>query len=125
MATILLVEDSNFNREMLTRRLKEHGYDVIQAVDGEQGLASARAEAPDLILMDLYLPVLDGWDAISMLKTDDKTKHIPVITLTASAADGELKKAIRAGSDDYDAKPVDLPRLLGKMQALLERHKKI
>lgn len=124
MAKILLVEDSRFNREMLTRRLKQEGYDVVQAVDGEQAIAAARTNAPDLILMDLYLPVLDGWEATSRLKIDEETKHIPVIVLTANTTDRDMEKALQAGCDDYDAKPVEMPRLLAKMQALLNRKKR-
>jgi len=116
-----LVEDNEMNRDMLSRRLKRKGYEVVTAVDGEEGVAMARSEAPDLILMDLSLPVLDGWEATRQLKAAPETRSIPVIALTAHAMAGDREKALEAGCDDYDIKPVELPRLLAKMQALLEK----
>lgn len=120
MATILLVEDNEMNRDMLSRRLTKRGYDVIMAVDGEDGLQKAVATGPDLILMDMSLPVLDGWEATRRLKADPTTSRIPVIALTAHAMSDDRKKAIEAGCDDYDTKPVDLTRLLEKIQNFLE-----
>jgi two-component system, cell cycle response regulator DivK len=119
MARILLVEDNEDNRDMLTRRLERKGYDVIIAIDGEQGVALTRNENPDLVLMDMSLPVMDGWEATRRLKSDPHTKGIPVIALTAHAMSGDKEKAIAAGCDDYDVKPVELSRLLAKMEALL------
>jgi len=116
---ILLVEDNEMNRDMLTRRLGRKGYEVVTAVDGEQALAVARAETPDLILMDLSLPVLDGWEATRRLKAADETRAIPVLALTAHALAEEREAALAAGCDEYDTKPVDLARLLGKIEALL------
>jgi len=116
---ILLVEDNEMNRDMLTRRLGRKGYEVVAAVDGEQALAMARTEAPDLILMDLSLPVLDGWEATRRLKATDETRAIPVLALTAHALAEEREAALAAGCDEYDTKPVDLARLLGKIEALL------
>jgi CheY-like chemotaxis protein len=116
---ILLVEDNEMNRDMLTRRLGRKGYEVVSATDGEQALAMARSESPDLILMDLSLPVLDGWEATRRLKAAGETRAIPVIALTAHALTEERERAIEAGCDDYDTKPVDFPRLLGKIEALL------
>lgn len=121
MPKILLVEDNEMNRDMLSRRLMRNGYTVSIAVDGESGVAMARAEAPDLILLDMSLPVLDGWEAIRFLKASEATKDIPVIALTAHAMSGDREKAIEAGCDDYDTKPVDLSRLLGKITALFAR----
>jgi CheY-like chemotaxis protein len=121
MAKILLVEDNEMNRDMLSRRLARRGYDVVIAVDGEQGVAMARAEAPALILMDMSLPGLDGWDATRQLKAMPETRAIPVIALTAHAMAGDREKAVAAGCDDFDTKPVDLARLLGKIEALLGR----
>ena len=121
MAKILLVEDNELNRDMLSRRLERRGYSVLLAVDGEEGLARARADAPDLILMDMSLPVLDGWEATRQLKADATTRRIPVIALTAHAMAGDREKAEEAGCDDYDVKPVELDRLLGKMEALLSQ----
>ncbi len=117
--TILLVEDNELNRDMLSRRLERKGYVVRLAVDGQAGVDLARAEAPHLILMDMSLPVLDGWAATRALKADEKTRSIPVIALTAHAMAGDREKALAAGADDYDSKPVDLERLLGKIKALL------
>ncbi|MGL4552165.1 MAG: response regulator [Gemmataceae bacterium] len=116
---ILLVEDDEMNRDMLSRRLELHGYEVIQAVDGLQGLEAARAAAPDLILMDMSLPGLDGWEATRRLKADAATRRIPVVALTAHAMSTDRAKALSAGCDDYDTKPVHLERLLAKMTALL------
>jgi CheY-like chemotaxis protein len=119
MTTILIVEDNEMNRDMLSRRLERKGYKVLIAVDGEQGVAVARANAPDLVLMDMSLPVVDGWEATRRLKADDRLKHIPVIALTAHAMANDRDKALEAGCDDYDTKPIELPRLLAKMEALL------
>ena len=124
MAKILLVEDNEMNRDMLSRRLERKGYTVVLAVDGAEGVAKAQAERPDLILMDMSLPVLDGWEATRQLKADDVTKAIPIIALTAHAMAEDERKAREAGCDDYDTKPVELPRLLGKIEALLARPRK-
>ena len=121
MPRILLVEDNEMNRDMLSRRLQRRGFDVVMAVDGEQGVAMARAEPPDLILMDMSLPVLDGWEATRRLKADPEVRAIPVIALTAHAMSGDREKAVEAGCDDYDTKPIDFPRLLEKIDALLSR----
>ena len=121
MARILLVEDDEMNRDMLSRRLTRRGYDVVIAVDGEQGVAMARSEAPALILMDMSLPGLDGWEATRRLKSMPETRAIPVIALTAHAMAGDREKAVAAGCDDFDTKPVDLTRLLDKIEALLGR----
>lgn len=119
MPKILLVEDNEMNRDMLSRRLERRGYKVLIAVDGQMGIDMARAEAPDLILMDMSLPVMDGWEATRTLKASDATRHIPVIALTAHAMSTDREKAIEAGCDDYDTKPIELPRLLAKMEALI------
>ena len=119
MPKILLVEDNEMNRDMLSRRLERRGYQVVIAVDGEQGVAMARLEAPDLILMDMSLPVLDGWEAARRLKAAPETQAIPVIALTAHAMVGDREKAIAAGCDDYDTKPVEFQRLLEKIEAIL------
>jgi CheY-like chemotaxis protein len=119
MAKILLVEDNEMNRDMLSRRLTRKGYEVAIAVDGEQGVAMARSESPDLILMDMSLPVLDGWEATRQLKAAPETQAIPVIALTAHAMAGDREKAVEAGCDDYDIKPIEMPRLLEKIQRLL------
>jgi CheY-like chemotaxis protein len=121
MPRILLVEDNEMNRDMLSRRLERKGYQVILALDGEQGVEMARTQSPDLILMDMSLPVLDGWEATRQLKADENTSGIPVIALTAHAMAGDQEKAREAGCDDYDTKPVELPRLLGKIEALLAK----
>ena len=121
MAKILLVEDNEMNRDMLTRRLQRKGYEVIIAVDGEQGVAMAHSDAPELILMDISLPVLDGWEATRRIKSSPETKSIPIIALTAHAMAEDREKSLEAGCDDYDTKPIEFQRLLGKMQALLER----
>ena len=115
---ILYVEDNEDNVYMLTRRLSRKGYDIIVAGDGAEGVAMARSEKPDLILMDLSLPVLDGWAATGQLKTAPETRDIPVIALTAHAMTGDRDKALAAGCDDFDTKPVDLARLLAKIEAL-------
>ncbi len=119
MPKILLVEDNEMNRDMLSRRLERKGYQVVLAVDGQSGVEMARAQAPQLVLMDMSLPVLDGWEATRQLKADAATRHIPVIALTAHAMSSDRVKALEAGCDDYDTKPVELPRLLGKIEALL------
>jgi CheY-like chemotaxis protein len=121
VARILLVEDNEMNRDMLSRRLQRKGYDVTMAIDGEQDVNIARSESPDLILMDLSLPVLDGWEATRRLKAEPETRLIPVIALTAHALSGDKEKAIEAGCDDYDSKPIEFPRLLGKIESLLNR----
>ena len=119
MTKILLVEDNEMNRDMLSRRLARRGYQVVIALDGEQGVAMARSEAPDLILMDMSLPVLDGWEAARQLKAAPETRAIPIIALTAHAMVGDREKAIEAGCNDYDTKPIEFPRLLGKIDAVL------
>ena len=119
MSTILIVEDNEMNRDMLSRRLQRKGYEVLLAFDGETGIDMARATSPDLILMDMSLPVMDGWEATRHLKADDTLKHIPIIALTAHAMANDRDKALAAGCNDYDTKPIDLPRLLAKMDALL------
>jgi CheY-like chemotaxis protein len=121
MAKILLVEDNEMNRDMLSRRLIKRGYEVIVAVDGQEGVAKAKAEGPALVLMDMSLPVLDGWEATQALRADPITRSIPVIALTAHAMAGDREKALAAGCDDFDTKPIELERLLGKIQALLAR----
>lgn len=118
---ILLVEDNEMNSDMLSRRLKRRGYEVVVAVDGKVGVEKAFEELPDLILMDLSLPEMDGWEATSILKQDPATQAIPVIALTAHAMAGDREKAFQAGCDDYDTKPVEFRRLLGKIQDLLEK----
>jgi CheY-like chemotaxis protein len=119
MPKILLVEDNEMNRDMLSRRLVRRGYKVVIAVDGQMGIDMAQSEAPDLILMDMSLPVMDGWEATRTLKASDATRHIPVIALTAHAMSTDREKATEAGCDDYDTKPIELPRLLAKMEALI------
>lgn len=119
MIKILLVEDNELNRDMLSRRLRRRGYEVIVAEDGVQGIAIAYAERPDLILMDMRLPVLDGWSAARHLKASSRTNHIPIIAQTAHAMRGDLEKCIEAGCDDYTTKPVQMPQLLAKIEALL------
>ncbi len=121
MAKILLVEDNEMNRDMLSRRLERRGYEVVIALDGESGVEMAQTHVPDLVVMDMSLPVLDGWEATRRLKVDPATKHIPIVALTAHAMSGDREKAIEAGCDDYDTKPVELARLLGKIEALLAR----
>ena len=119
MTKILLVEDNEMNQDMLTRRLERRGYQIVLATDGAQGVALASSELPDLILMDMSLPVLDGWDATRQIKADPATAGIPVIALTAHAMSGDRERALQAGCDDYDTKPIELPRLLGKIEALI------
>jgi CheY-like chemotaxis protein len=119
MAKLLLVEDNEMNRDMLSRRLTRRGYQVAIAVDGAQGLAMAQSEKPDLVLMDMSLPVIDGWEATRRIKASADTKHLPVIGLTAHAMAGDREKALEAGCDDYDTKPIELERLVGKIEALL------
>ena len=119
MAKILIVEDNEMNRDMLSRRLIRRGYEVVMAVNGEEGITAAKAEYPDLILMDMSLPVIDGWEATRRLKAEPNTRRIPVIGLTAHAMAGDREKVIDAGCDDYDTKPVELLRLLQKIEALL------
>ena len=121
MTKILLVEDNEMNRDMLSRRLQKQGYEVVLAVDGDEGLAKAQSENPALILMDMSLPGLDGWEATRRLKAAPDTRKIPIIALTAHAMTDDRDKALAAGCDDFDTKPVELPRLLSKMQALLGR----
>jgi CheY-like chemotaxis protein len=121
MPKILLVEDNEMNRDMLSRRLRLEGFEVETAVDGAQGVAMARSGAPDLILMDMSLPVLDGWEATRQLKGESETEAIPVVALTAHAMSGDREQALEAGCDDYDTKPVVLTRLLGKIEALLQK----
>lgn len=122
MSKILLVEDNEMNRDMLSRRLKKKGFEVIVAADGEQGLQLAHAETPDLILMDISLPGKDGYACTRELKASDK-RHIPIIALTAHAMVGDREKTLEAGCDEYDTKPVELPRLMEKMQKLLDNAK--
>ena len=121
MAKILLVDDNDMNRDMLSRRLLRKGYEVVMALDGQQAVEMAAAEKPDLILMDMSLPVLDGWEATRRIKAAAETRGIPVIALTAHAMSGDREKALESGCDDYDTKPIDLPRLLEKMTAVLGR----
>ena len=121
MVKILIVEDNEMNRDMLSRRLARRGYEIILAVDGSEGIAAATTESPDLILMDMSLPVIDGWEAARRLKAEPLTRAIPVIGLTAHAMAGDREKVLEAGCDDYDTKPVELPRLLQKIETLLGR----
>lgn len=121
MAKILLVEDNEMNRDMLSRRLQRKGYDVVMAVDGEQGVAMASSQSPDLILMDMSLPVLNGWDATRRIKADSALAGIPVIALTAHAMASDREQALAAGCDAYETKPIDLPLLLEKIESLLRR----
>jgi two-component system cell cycle response regulator DivK len=121
MPKILLVEDNEMNRDMLSRRLQRKGYEVVLALDGQSGVEMSQTQAPDLVLMDMSLPVLDGWEATRRLKADTATRHIPVIALTAHAMSSDREKAIEAGCDDYDTKPVELTRLLAKIDALLRK----
>jgi two-component system, cell cycle response regulator DivK len=120
MSKILLVEDNEMNRDMLSRRLERRGYEVVIAVNGAEGSAMAASEAPDLILMDMSLPVMDGWEATKSIKADPATQSIPIIALTAHAMSGDREKALEAGCDDYDTKPIELPRLLIKIKTFLE-----
>ena len=115
MAKILIVEDNEMNRDMLSRRLERRGFAIVMAMDGQQGVDMARSEKPDLILMDMSLPVMDGWTATQTIKADAELAKIPVIALTAHAMAGDREKAMAAGCDDYDTKPIELPRLLEKI----------
>lgn len=119
MRKLLLVEDNDMNRDMLSRRLSRRGYDVSIAIDGRDGLDRARAEPFDVIVLDMSLPELDGWQAARLLKADPATAHVPIVALTAHAMAGDREKALEAGCDEYDTKPVDLDRLIGKIEALL------
>ncbi len=119
MAKILLVEDNEMNRDMLSRRLQRRGHEVLVAGDGADGVAKARDQVPSLILMDMSLPILDGWEATRQIKADPATSGIPIIALTAHAMSEDRERAISAGCDDYDTKPVEFPRLIGKIDALL------
>ncbi len=119
MFKVLLVEDNKMDRDMLSRRLIKRGYEVVMAVDGQEGVDMAGTVSPDIILLDMNLPVVDGWEAAKILKKEDSTKGIPVIALTAHAMAGDKEKALETGCDDYDTKPVEFKRLLGKMEALL------
>ena len=119
MAKILLVEDNEMNRDMLSRRLQRKGFAVVIAEDGRSGVAMAASESPDLILLDMSLPIVDGWEAARQIKAAAKTKSIPIIALTAHAMAGDREKALAAGCDEYDTKPVEFPRLLGKIEAIL------
>ena len=121
MPKILLIEDNEMNRDMLSRRLERKGYSVVMAIDGIHGISAAREEAPDLILMDMNLPEIDGWEATRRLKSQEATRHVPVIALTAHAMVSDRQKALEAGCDDYETKPVEFQRLVSKIQALLER----
>jgi CheY-like chemotaxis protein len=121
MTKILLIEDNEMNRDMLSRRLRKNDYEVVTAVDGEEGVAKAQAESPALILMDLSLPGIDGWEATRRLKAAPQTQKIPVIALTAHAMSDDRDKALAAGCDDFDTKPIELPRLLSKIRLLLGR----
>ncbi len=120
MTTILLVEDNEMNRDMLVRRLTRRGYEVIVALNGEEGILRAQQEHPTLILMDLSLPVMDGWEATRRLKTDPTTRDIPVIALTAHAVVGDRERALEVGCDEYESKPVNMPRLLAKIERFLD-----
>jgi two-component system cell cycle response regulator DivK len=119
MAKVLLVEDNEMNRDILSRRLSRRGYVVVFAMDGLQGVEMARSEKPDIILMDMSLPVMDGWEATRRIKSDDAMRNAPVIGLTAHAMSGDREKALKAGCDDYDTKPVELDRLIEKIERLL------
>ncbi|MBI2303860.1 MAG: response regulator [Chloroflexi bacterium] len=121
MPKILYVEDDEMNRDMLSRRLERRGYQVVMATDGEQGIAAVHSENPDLILMDLSLPVVDGWEATRRLKEAPQTRSIPIIALTAHAMVGDQRRAQEAGCDDYDTKPIEFSRLLAKIETLLNR----
>jgi CheY-like chemotaxis protein len=119
MPKILIVEDNEMNRDMLSRRLERKGFTIVMAVDGQQGIEMARSEKPDLVLMDMSLPVMDGWTATRTIKEDSELQTIPVIALTAHAMEGDREKAMAAGCDDYDTKPIELPRLLEKIGKFL------
>ncbi len=119
MTTILIVEDNEMNRDMLSRRLMRRGYDVLIEIDGQAGIEAVVRDRPDLVLMDMSLPILDGWEATRRIKADPATSAIPVIALTAHAMDGDREKAMQAGCDDYDTKPINLPSLIEKIDRLL------
>lgn len=119
MSRVLLVEDNEVNRKMLSRRLGKRGYDISIAEDGAEGVSAARSQKPDIILMDMSLPVMHGWDATRELKGDPATKEIPIIAITAHAMSGDREKALEAGCDDFATKPYDLPGLVEKMETLL------
>jgi len=121
MPKILLVEDNEMNRDMLSRRLVRKGYEVLIAVDGAEGVEMSVSKEPDLILMDMSLPVLDGWQATTQIKANPETQEIPVIAITANAMAGDREKCLAAGCDDYDTKPIEFPRLLDKIQKLLSK----
>jgi two-component system cell cycle response regulator DivK len=121
MTKILLVEDNELNRDMLSRRLQRRGFEVVNAVNGQEGVEMAHSEAPELILMDISLPVMDGWEAARKIKTSPKTRSTPIIALTAHAMVGDREKSLEAGCDDYDTKPIDFQRLLQKMKTLMEK----
>lgn len=121
MATILLVEDNEMNRDMLSRRLERKGYPVLIAVDGAEGVAMAQAHKPDLILMDMSLPVMDGWEATRQIRANPDLRAIPIIALTAHAMAGDREQALAAGCDDYETKPIDFPKLLAKIEAFLNK----
>ena len=116
MSKILIVEDNEMNRDMLSRRLERKGFDIVMAEDGQKGVDMSKSETPDLILMDLSLPIMDGWEATSTIKSEEITKDIPIIVLTAHAMSGDREKALEAGADEYDTKPIDFKRLLGKIK---------
>ncbi|MEO8501461.1 MAG: response regulator [Vicinamibacteria bacterium] len=120
MVNVLLVEDNEMNRDMLSRRLIKRGYTVVMAIDGQQGIDMAVSEKPDIILLDMSLPVVDGWEAATQIKANDASKGIPLIALTAHAMAADRERVMSAGCDDFDTKPVELPRLLGKMETLLK-----
>jgi CheY-like chemotaxis protein len=119
MAKILLVEDNEMNRDMLSRRLARRGHEVVIAVDGKEGVTMASSETPEIILLDMSLPVMDGWEAARILKADDATRSIPIIALTAHAMAGDRERCLEAGCEDYDTKPIEFKRLLGKIDVLL------
>lgn len=121
MPKLLLVEDNEMNRDMLSRRLERKGFSIVMATDGAAGVEMAKSENPDLILMDMSLPIMDGWAATRQIKADPQTKTIPVIALTAHAMAGDRERTLEAGCDDYDTKPIDLPRLLSKIEGLLQK----
>jgi len=121
MTKVLLVEDNEMNRDMLSRRLSRRGFEVVCAVNGQRGVELARSEAPDIILMDFSLPLMDGWEATRRVKAGDATRDVPVIGLTAHAMSGDREKAIEAGCDEYDTKPIDLDRLIDKIERLVKK----
>ncbi|WIM10226.1 response regulator [Enhydrobacter sp.] len=123
MTKILIVEDNEMNRDMLSRRLTRKGYEVIMAEDGERGVITAMSDGPDVILMDMSLPIIDGWEATRRIKASAELRGIPVIALTAHAMDSDRDKALEAGCDDYDTKPIELPRLIEKIERLLAARK--